>query len=197
MKRLLSFLLLAALTGTAAAFNSEESTFFDEEDTWNMYSRLGIPFSEVGSDDGFWGSVEVGGILNNWFAAGLRLTSLMQEVEPGFNGYDNPQAFDIMYYGAAFEFTPWARNLVHPSIGFFIGGGQMRLDRTSNGNDEDVDLFVMEPSFNLMVNLTPRSELGLGIGYRHSDTYGSNIIGVDDGSLSGAVGTLFLRLTNF
>jgi hypothetical protein len=101
-----------------------------------------------------------------------------------------------MFAGLALEYTAWANHLIHTSLGFFIGGGQMRLNRTSDGDDLDVDLFVMEPSLNVMVNLTPHSEVGLGLAYRHADTYDSSLPNLSGGSLSGLVGALFLRLTS-
>lgn len=198
MKRFLILLTLAALTLPALAERDEadKRTLFNEDDTWQMYSKLSLSFSEVGSDDGFWGNLEAGGLLNKQFAVGARITALGQEVDPGFNGYDNPNKYDIMFAGLALDYTAWANQLFHASLGFFIGGGQMRLNRTSDGDDLDVDLFVMEPSLNVMVNLTPHSEVGFGLAYRHADTYDSSLPNLSGGSLSGLVGGLFLRLTS-
>lgn len=198
MKRFLVLLTLAAMTLPALAERdaADKRTLFNEDDSWQMYTKLSLSFSEVGRDDGFWGNLEAGGLLNKQFSVGARITALGQEVDPGFNGYDNPNKYDIMFAGMALEYTAWANHLVHTSLGFFIGGGQMRLNRTSDGDDLDVDLFVLEPSFNVMVNVTPYSEFGLGLAYRHADTYDSSLANLDDGSLSGLVGSLFLRLTS-
>lgn len=197
MKRLFPLIALALLLiAPVFARATEDEALINEDDTWNMYTRLGLSFSEVGQDDAFWGNLEVGGILNNQLALGLRFNTLGQETDPGFNGYNNPDKFDLWYGGLAVEYTAWANKIFHASLAFFIGGGQLRLEPTPSGNDEDEQIFVMEPSLNIMINVTPRSELGLGLGYRDTDTYDSDINGLDDGSLSGLVGTLFLRLTN-
>lgn len=193
MKRLLPLLVLTLLAATASAYMPEEETLLDETDTWNMYSKFGTSFSDIGNDSGFWGNVEVGSILNNKLALGLRASSLLQGVNPGFDGYSNPDKFDIFYGGLATEYTWWAEKLWHASFGFFVGGGQLRLNRTGSGDDDDVGMLVLEPALNVMVNLSPRSEIGLGLGYRYTDINDSSF---DDEDLSGLVGSLFLRLTN-
>ena len=193
MKRLLPLLLLGLLASTASAYMPDEETVLDEEDNWNLYTKLGPSYSDIGNDSGFWGTLEVGTILNNKLALGLRASSLLQGVNPGFDGYSNPDKFDIFYGGLNTEYTWRAEKLWHASLAFFVGAGQLRLNRASNSDDDDVGLFVVEPAVNVMVNLSPRSEIGLGLGYRYTDI---NDPAFDDEDLSGLVGSLFLRLTN-
>ena len=192
MKRLLPLLVLAVLASTASAYMAEEETLLDEDDTWNMYTKIGPSLSDIGNDNGFWGTLEVGSILNNKLALGLRASALLQGVNAGFDGYSDPDKFDIFYGGLNADYTWHAEKMWHSSLAFFVGGGQLRLNRTGNGED-DVGMFVVEPTVNFMVNLSPRSEIGLGLGYRYTDI---NDAALDDADRSGLVGSLFLRLTN-
>lgn len=192
MKRILSMLALAMMATAPLLYAEDKEALFDEEDTWNLYTKLGLSYSEVSTDEALWGSVEVGGILNNKLALGIRVAALGEDVSADFEGYNSVDMFDIVYGGLALEYIGWANRLVHVSGGIFVGGGQLRMNRTSDGDDKDIGLFVLEPGLHAMVNVTPRSELGVGVGYRYADA-GS---GVGDDDLSGVVGTLFLRLTS-
>lgn len=191
MKRILSMIALAMMASVPPLYANDKETLFDEEDTWNLYTKLGLSYAEIGQDEALWGTVEVGGILNSRLALGLRVTALGEDVDAEFDRYNEVDMFDMVYGGLALEYIGWANNLVHVSGGLFVGGGQLRMNRSSDGDDKDIGLFVVEPGVNVMVNVTPRSELGLGVGYRYADA-GS---GVGDDDLSGVVGTLFLRLT--
>ncbi len=194
MRRLLMLLLGCSLALPAFA---ADKTLFGEDDTWNLYTRLDLKFSDFGGDSGFLGGVQVGGILNEKFSIGLGGYTLLNEVDVAPNGYNNPEAFDLSYGGLALDYTFYSDKLIHASFGGFIGGGQIRLDRTVGGKDKKLNLFVIEPQFNIVLNITQRSEFGIGIGYRHADPSNENIEGVEQGDLSGLVGTLFVRFTEF
>lgn len=194
MRWLLSLFLGCSLVLSAHA---ADHALFGEEDTWNLYTRLDVKYSDFGGDSGFIGGIQVGGILNEKLSVGLGGYALLDEVDVAPNGYNNPEAFDIAYGGLALDYTFYSDKLVHASLGGLIGGGQIRLDRTSDGKDKKMELFVIEPQINLLVNITQRSEFGIGIGYRHADPRNSDIDGLEKGDLSGVVGTLFLRLTQF
>lgn len=194
MKRLV---ILMTCLATALPALADDETLFGEDDTWNIYSTFEAKFSELGQDDGFLGGIRVGGILNEGFSIGLGYYALLQEVDVGGNQYENLQEFDLWYGGAVLEYTFFARKLVHASVSGLVGGGEIRLDRLNSGDDKDISLFVLEPTLNLLLNITQRSELGLGIGYRHADAYGSESEGLESGDLSSAVGTIYLRLTEF
>lgn len=190
---------LALLIGCSMALPvwANDEALFGENDTWNLYTRLDLKYSDLGQDSGFIGGVQVGGILNEQLAVGLGGYALLNEVDVGPNDYNNPEAFDLAYGGLALEYRLLAHKLVHASLGALIGGGQIRLDRTVGGADQRIDLFIIEPQLNLILNITPRSEFGIGLGYRHADPYNSNAEGLEQGDLSGLTTTLFIRWTEF
>lgn len=187
--------LLAA--GLALPAHAADQTLFGEDDTWNLFSRFEVKFSEMGNDDAFFGGLQVGGILNDQLAIGLAGYALLSETEVAPNGYNNPEDFDIVYGGLTLEYRFFANKLLHATIGGLVGAGQIRLDRSVGGGDEKIELLVLEPQVNLVLNITQRSELGLGVGYRHADPYGSDIEGLERGDMSGLVGSLFIRFTEF
>ena len=193
MKRLLPLLVLALLAYAAPA-RAVDKSLITEDDTWNLYTKLAPSLTELGSDTAIWGSVEVGGILNGALAIGLRGTTLLDEVSPGFDGYDSVDQFDATLIGLNVEYTLFSEALVHGSAGLMVGGGTLKLGGNSN---TDVDLIVVEPAVNFMLNVTQTSELGLGLGYRYMDPDGGSASGLDEGDFSGFSLTLFLRLTEF
>ncbi|MCO5062522.1 MAG: hypothetical protein M9963_11120 [Kiritimatiellae bacterium] len=194
MRRLLILLLGCSLALPALA---ADEALFGEDDTWSLFTRLDLKFSDFGGDSGFIGGAQIGGILNDKLAIGLAGYALLSEVDVAPNGYNNPEAFDLAYGGLALEYTLYSENLIHVSLGGVIAGGQIRLDRTLGGDDKKLNLFIIEPQFNLLLNITQRSELGIGIGYRHAEPSNENIEGLEKGDLSGLVGTLFVRFTEF
>ena len=193
MKRLLPLLVLALLACTAPA-RAVDKSLITEDDTWNLYTKLAPSLTELGSDTAIWGSVEVGGILNGTLAIGLRGTTLLDDVSPGFDGYESVDQFDATLIGLNVEYTLFSEALVHGSVGLMVGGGSITLGGNSN---TDVDLIVVEPAVNFMLNVTQTSELGLGLGYRYMDPDGGSSSGLDEGDFSGVSLTLFLRLTEF
>ncbi len=192
MKRLLALFVFVGLTTTAMAVLERDQALLSEDDTWNLYTKLAPSMSDLGSDSGIWGTLEIGSILNEAFAVGLRATTLLDDANPGFDGYSEIQHFDATFAGVNLEYTLFARKLLHGSFGFFAGLGTMKL---SGGDDTDVDLTVFEPTLNLMVNVSQDSEFGLGLGYRYMDPSGAE--GLSDSDLSGLAVTFFLRLTEY
>lgn len=190
MKRFLPLLAVAVLAWVAPV-RAEKETVLTEDDTWNLYSKPVVSYSEIGDDEGLWGGLEIGGILNEKLALGVRVTVLGEEVAANFDGYEDPDSFDIAYGGLAAEYAFASDRLVHLSLGLLVGVGQMRLDRDSGG-DDNLDMFVVEPALNAMLNLSAATELGLGLSYRYADPDGLN-----SSDLSSAVASLFVRFKEF
>ncbi len=187
--------LLAACLALPA--RAQDETLFDEDDSWNLFTRFETKFSELGGDDAFFGGLQIGGILNDQLAVGLAGYALLSETEVAPNGYNNPEDFDIVYGGLSLEYRLYAGKLLHFTVGGIVGGGQIRLDRAGSGGDEKIELLILESQLNMVINITQRSEFGLGAGYRHADPYGSDIDGLEHGDLSGLVGSIFFRFTEF
>lgn len=194
MRRWIALLLGCSLALPAVA---ADETLFGDDYVWNLFTRLDLKHSDIGTDDGFIGGVQVGGILNERLAVGLGGYGLLDKIQTEPNGYDDPKQFDIIYGGLTLEYRLFAHKLLHASLGTLVGIGQMDLKRTADGQHTEIDLFVVEPQLSFILNLTPASELGLGLGYRHLDPDGESVNGLEKDDLSGFVATLFVRLTEF
>lgn len=194
MKRLLSLLVATGLASSVFAEINYDESLIKPDDQWNLYTKLAASWCELGSDDGLWGSVEVGGILNDGLALGVRGTALLDDVEPGFGNSSTIKGFDAKFYGVNAEYTFYSSSLTHLSLGLFAGVGEVEI---SNYSGSDVDVAVVQPAFNVMINVTQTSELGLGLSYRYMDPDGGSSEGLDEGDFSGLDISLFLRLTEF
>ncbi len=194
MKRLLSLLVAFGLTTSVFAEVNYDEALITPDDQWNLYTKLATSWCELGSDDGLWGSLEVGGILNDGLAIGVRGTALLDDAEPGFGNASVVKSFDANFYGVNAEYTFFSSSLLHLSLGLFAGLGEVK---TSGYSGSDMDVTVVQPAFNMMVNVTQTSELGLGLAYRYMDPDGDGSEDLDDGDFSGLELSLFLRLTEF
>ena len=81
------------------------------------------------------------------------------------------------------------------------GGGEARYRRTTTNGATiatrtiESSVFVAEPGAHLELNVTRWFRPGIGAGYRYVN--GSDLPGVTDGSLGGAVGTLTFKFGRF
>lgn len=194
MKRLLSLLVAVGLTTSVFAEVNYDEALITPDDEWNLYTKLATSWCELGSDDGLWGSLEIGGILNDGLALGVRGTALLDNVEPGFGASSSVKGLDAKYFGLSAEYTFFSSELTHLSLGLFAGVGEVEF---SNYSGSDLDVVVVQPAFNMMVNVTQTSEFGLGLAYRYMDPDGDGSEDLDDGDFSGLELSLFLRLTEF
>lgn len=194
MKRLVLFLISATLATHAFAQKGRDHALITDEDQWNLYTKLSPSLCDIGDDTGIWGSLEIGGILNEGLAIGVRATTLLDEAEPGLGSSATVDKFDATYGGVNIEYTFFSSEVFHGSLGCFGGMGQVKF---GGRNDGKVDVAVIEPAVNIMLNVTQTSEVGLGLGYRYMDPSGSGSSGLDYGDFSGLDFSIFLRLTEF
>lgn len=184
MKKL--FILLASLALAAPALAQKESVF-NEDDTWNLYSKPILAYTTLGEDEGLMGGLEIGGIVNEKMAIGLRGYVLAEDLEPAIEGFGNADSGDLMYGGLNLEYTFYGDQLFHASLGLLVGYGEIKF---GNGNNQNFPL--AEPALNLMINFTPATEMGLGVGYRWAESDD-----LDTGDIGGVVASLFIRFKEF
>jgi hypothetical protein len=194
MRHILAFLLGCSLA--LPAFAADE-TVFSEDDVWNLFTRVDVSYSEVGEDDGAFGGLRIGGILNDKLAIGLGVHTLLSEVDVAPNGYHNPDDFDIVYGGLALEYRFFANKLVHASLGALIGGGQISLNSKGGIPDEDIEFFALEPQLSVILNITESTEFGAAAAYRFADVSDNDYDNLSSSDLSAPVVSIFLRFTQF
>jgi hypothetical protein len=116
--------------------------------------------------------------------------------------------FDMMlaYGGLEFEYVRDPHKLVHYTVSTLIGAGAIdykdfdcaACDDAGDNSDTDLDtdvFFVVEPSVNVMLNITPMFRIGLGVSYRYVQDV--ELKGVEDEDLKGFSGTLIAKIGRF
>ncbi len=193
MRPLLLALLIAAPVPLTLA---QEKTLINEDDTWNLYTRLDLKYSDLGADSGLIGGVQVGGLLNNRLGIGVAAYGLLEDLNTAPAGYKNIEAFDLIYGGAMTEYRLLTDRVFHLSIGLFAGIGRLKLDRPGSGGQDEIRFDVVEPQANVLLHITPTIDLGVGIGYRWLGLR-RDLPGDDNDPFDSVVTTFFLRFTEF
>lgn len=106
-------------------------------------------------------------------------------------------SFKMGYGGLMFEYELFSKKSIHATLNALAGGGY------SNGylnNDKSTDkvkwqeigsaFFVVQPSFNVEVNITDRFRIGVGASYRY--VKGSKLYGMDK-YMSAPLPSLYLK----
>lgn len=92
------------------------------------------------------------------------------------------QDFDLDYNGLILGFSTKSHKVVHPQVMLLTGAGKARLEDQS-GSD---NVFVVQPSVGMTVNVFRWFHLGLEGGYRFVN--GTDLAGLNDNNLSAAFG---------
>jgi hypothetical protein len=193
MRLLLLVLLAAAPVVTSLA---QEKTLIDEDDTWNLYTRLDVNYSELGADSGYLGGVRVGGLLNERLGVGLAAYGLLQDLDAAPSGYKSLQSFDLFYGGAAADYHFISGRLFHLSVGALAGVGRLNVEAAGSRAKDEIRFNILEPQASAMLHLTPTIDIGLGVGYRWL-SLARDVPGYDNDPFDGVVTTFFLRFTEF
>jgi hypothetical protein len=101
----------------------------------------------------------------------------------------------IAYGGPEFEYINQSHKLIHYTICTLVGVGVADY-RDYESEDLDLDIFfVLEPTANVMLNLTHMLRIGLGAGYRYA--YDVELEGVGNKNLSGPSAALTVKVGRF
>ncbi len=189
-KLLLSALLMMSTTPLLA----NRDALIEYDDKWNLFSRFELGYTEIDGNGGMLGGVTVGGLLNDKLAVGVSGRTVLDTIETESPFLEDIENTDFWYAGFYTEYVFNPQDLAYFSIDLTIGGGDLSVNRVA-GDEESSTFFVMEPGVNGMVNVTETFMLGLGVRYRLVMNTDSEEL--DDGDLSGIVGTVFMRFTEF
>lgn len=185
MKKVMAGLLVGLV---AAAAMAKDATLFDEMDSWKMYTRPEVSLSDLNGENATLVSLSVGWMLNDKLSLGPSGTVLLRDVETNKGQIDS---FDLWYAGLRAEYTLMAGDLLHASAAVILGGG----DLTVEDRDDTNGFLVVEPSVNVAVNAWDWVEIGVGVGYRFTDSV--EVGGYDEDDLQDWNLSLFARFTEF
>ncbi len=183
MKKQLTFLALLAFFATAAFAQRDET----------LIGKTGLRFS------GLWGGSNIGmagfdgqndGMFGGFFGLEFSKSLLLGFGGSGgtesttYNG--NYRKYDIDYGGFLVGYSYRSHKLVHPRVSFLVGSGTLKVK-----NEPDDNIFVVQPSAGVEVNLFRWFRLGLEGGYRFVSN--TNLPKPNDGDASAAFAQLSLR----
>ena len=184
MKKIAITFILAA---TFAASAGEIQTMVHDTGKWQGAIKPEFKLTKISDETAELFGIEVGPSMNRGLYLGLGAYGLVNDVDAGTSG--KLDAFDLWYGGFTVDYTLYASQVLHGSVGFLIGGGQMDVSDVSKA--VSASLFVFEPGVNLMVNVTKGIELGVGASYRFMN--GSDIDGFENSDLSSPAANIFVR----
>lgn len=177
-----------------------------EREAWNepgqvinqrvRYDFLAAPmfkFSQLNDTFGFLAGGKLGWIINYQYLLGVEGYWLVNDVPgPEIGGTRAPD-LAMKYGGLTLEYIITPLNTVHFSFATLAAMGSVAYDY-SNVRDDDT-YWVIEPSFNVYLNMTQYLKLGLGAGYRYvSDV---DLGGLTGENLRGVVATLSINFGSF
>lgn len=109
-----------------------------------------------------------------------------------------PLYLSLGYGGLELEYVHASDKLVHFSVQTLIGAGGVTYSKRNHehlSGYPDSSFFVLEPTANIIVNVTHFFRIGTGIGYRFVN--GVHLAGTSDRQLSDISGSLTLKFGKF
>lgn len=185
---------------------AREQTLFSGTMDHGGYGGPVVKFSQIGpnQDVGVLVGGQGGWIINHSFVVGGGGYGLTNDVNADwydirtYDGEPQPYVLDFGYGGLLLAFISNSDDLIHYEVfGLFGGGGanyRLKNQVPHNNNDSD-GLFVAEPGANIMLNVTPYFRIGVGGSYRY--VQGVDLVGLDDGDLSGMSGHIVFKFGAF
>ena len=184
MKRAIAVVVMMAAVAAGA---DEIKTLVDDTGSWRASIKPEFKITKIADETAELVGLEVGPSMNRGLYLGVGAYGLVNDVDSEDSG--KLDSFDLWYAGFMVDYTVLAREVLHGSVGFLIGGGAVNVSSVSDS--DSASLFVFEPGVNLMVNVTKGIELGVGASYRFMN--GSDIDGFADADLSGPAASIFVR----
>lgn len=188
MRKLMILLMVMLIAGNAFAIQ-RRSTLVERGPEVGWYVSPVVKFGEVGNDTRVFGGVRGGLTVDRSFYVGAAIYGSPDD-EDWPHRYD---WLDIGYGGVEFGTVGVTSNLTTMSLGVLIGGGQVEEYHYDYYRDEG--FFLIEPSVNLMFNVTRKVQLGFGASYRFVDNLNHPALSNDD--LSGPSFNMSLSFGRF
>jgi len=188
-----SALLTVLLFTITQPLYAERETLIEHDAKWNLFSKFELSGTEIDGESAAMGGISAGGLLNDNVGLGIAANILVDSVdlESGSRSIDSG---DLWYGGAYVEYVFSPESLVYVSMDLLIGAGELNVTGNFNGDDSET-VFALEPSLNVMINVTETFNIGLGVSYRLIENVDFEYL--DSSDLSGVSGSVFLRFTQF
>ncbi|MCI0512261.1 hypothetical protein L0128_03520 [candidate division KSB1 bacterium] len=196
------FLILFWVIGLSLPVRAEDETLIHGNLESGGYGGPVVRYGPIFDTYGFFFGGQGGWIINHTFVIGGGGYGLSSNVEaPGiFTATGAPLYLNFGYGGVHLEYILSSSKLVHFTLHSLIGGGGIsyREQKIAETDTEPVSsdgIFVFEPGFNLMLNVTRHFRLGVGATYRYVN--GVDLPGASDSDLSGVAAQVVFKFGSF
>lgn len=173
------------------ALRAEEDAVIGENDVWKLSTTPQVALTQIGGSRSVLGGIGIGSILDDQWRMGIASRVLVGDVTAD-HGRLSLSTWDYLDVGGEFGYIFSPADLVHLDAGLYVAGGRILRER---GDDNRSDFWIIEPSVAACLNLHQTWELGLRVGWRHTEGFGVGLM--DDSDLREPVFTLFVRATEF
>ncbi len=192
----------------------QQETLFDAPIDHGGYGAVVMKFTPVREEMAMMMGGYGGWLIDHQLMLGVGGYGLVTNVrassvsEALYSRFNEPLYVNFAYGGFVTEFTVAPTKLVHGTVQLLVGAGgvEHRDDWYDNMLDDDgpagrrygpVDaVFVLEPSFNVEMNVTTWFRVAAGGSYRYVSGM-DEIVGLDNKDLSGPSGSLTLKFGAF
>ncbi len=211
MKHLSIFLLISLLT--TPLFAQDQETLFGSDADHGGYGAVSLRLTSIQGTDALLVGGYGGWLIDHRLMLGAGGYGLVTDIRARpeaqqLYGWNNePLYVNFGYGGFVMEYTLAPSSLVHITVQALIGGGgvQYREDWFDHDDEWNNDtrrhgstdmVFVVEPTANVEVNLTPWFRVAAGASYRHVSGI-DELQGIENDDLKGLTGNLTFKFGAF
>ncbi len=200
MKKLL-LIMLIVFTGSIFA---QEQVLVSGVTTHGGFGGPVLKLSQFDNDLGLLVGGRGGWIIGHAITIGGGGYGLVNDIPVLYDNSDTTQYLDFGYGGFELGLILVSNRMMHFSINSLIGGGAIgyresifdgHMNRDWDYDQRHDQVFVIEPSVNLILNVTKWFRMGFGLSYRH--VTGVEQTTIDDNYLSGPSGVLSFKFGSF
>ncbi|MBC8342801.1 MAG: hypothetical protein ISR55_05310 [Bacteroidetes bacterium] len=175
--------------------NDEIKTLFGGEIAGGFYGSYDMKVTSFTKNAGLMTGGKGGWIINHQLVVGGGGFGLSTHSSFDISSHETRDSFahfQCGYGGLLIEYIIWPEKPVHASFPLLVGAGGVRIHESENGYFLDYTIgrllerssfFVVEPGIDLELNLLKWIRFGVGMSYRY--VYGSNLLSLTDGEMSG------------
>jgi hypothetical protein len=181
MKPISVMLLLVCLTaGNALAY---DQTLITDQTEVGGFITATARYFHLKDEVAILAGGRVAMTVNHVFSAGMGGYGTVRKPSPeDLVGLDG---LEMAYGGLFLEYTFKPHSALHVTIPVLVGAGQTRFEGDyvdPESGDDSGTFFVVEPEFDLELNITRTWRLDLGLGYRHVNGTGFSDLKDEDQS---------------
>ncbi|QQS35363.1 MAG: hypothetical protein IPM56_14085 [Ignavibacteriales bacterium] len=165
------FILLLTIILSAQIFPQEQTLLGDGEVSHGGYGGPVIKFSQVNDNFAVLFGGRGGWIINHTFVIGGAGYGLVNSIDGNEVIFGSTRRLDFGYGGLELGYINKSDDLIHFSVYTLIGAGSVRSrvddDLFPDYDDNHDTFFVLEPSLNVVLNLTTFMRVAVGGSYRY------------------------------